>query len=95
MNTPAGVLVGKFKYRERCVDEDYAIEALEKLGAPIAGRVTQGAVEGGGTYLLDESTLVIGSGNRSTLRGIEMAADILRPQGIEVIPVESTVRLVA
>jgi N-dimethylarginine dimethylaminohydrolase len=88
INTPAGALIGKFKYEQRWGDEEYAIEALTKAGVDIAGRVSVGAVEGGDTWMLDESTLVIGSGNRSTLRGIEQAAEILKPHGVEVRPVE-------
>jgi N-dimethylarginine dimethylaminohydrolase len=37
--------------------------------------------------MLDESTLVIGAGNRSTVEGIEDVAEIMRPHGIEVVPV--------
>jgi N-dimethylarginine dimethylaminohydrolase len=88
INTPAGALIGKFKYEQRWGDEEYAIEALTKAGVDIAGRVSVGAVEGGDTWMLDETTLVIGSGNRSTLRGIEQAGEILKPHGIEVRPVE-------
>lgn len=86
--TPAGALIGKFKYSQRWGDEEFAIEAFERLGVPMAGRVTKGAVEGGDCWMLDEQTLVIGSGNRSTLRGIEDAAEILRRYDIEVVPVE-------
>jgi N-dimethylarginine dimethylaminohydrolase len=88
VNTPAGVLIGKYRYEPRWGDEEFALEALAGLGATIAGRVSRGAVEGGDCWLLDESTLVIGAGNRSTLEGIENAADLLRPHGIDVVPVE-------
>ncbi len=88
VNTPAGPLIGKYKYEQRWGDEEFALEAFERLGIGIAGRVTQGAVEGGDSWMLDESTLVIGSGNRSTLRGIENAAELMRPHGVEVVPVE-------
>lgn len=86
--TPAGALIGKFKYAQRWGDEEFAIEAFNRLGVPMAGRVSKGAVEGGDCWLLDERTLVIGSGNRSTLRGIEDAAEILKRYDIEVVPVE-------
>jgi N-dimethylarginine dimethylaminohydrolase len=38
--------------------------------------------------MFDETTLLIGSGNRSTLRGIENAAEIMKPYGVDVVPVE-------
>jgi N-dimethylarginine dimethylaminohydrolase len=88
VNTPAGVLIGKFRYEPRWGDEEFAIAALEKLGATIVGRVSRGAVEGGDCWLLDESTLVIGAGNRSTLEGIQNAAELMKPHGIDVLPVE-------
>ncbi len=88
VNTPHGPLVGKYKYEQRWGDEEFAIEVFERLGVEIVGRVSQGAVEGGDSWMLDEATLVIGSGNRSTLRGIEDAAAIMKPLGVEVVPVE-------
>lgn len=88
INTPAGPLVGKFKYQQRWGDEEFAIEAFDRLGIKIAGRVEKGALEGGDLWLLDEHTLVCGSGNRSTLRGIEDAAEIMKEYDVEVVPVE-------
>ena len=88
VNTPAGPLIGKFKYEQRWGDEEYAIHALTEAEVDIVGRVSLGAVEGGDSWMLDDTTLVIGSGNRSTLRGIEQAAEILKPHGIDVRPVE-------
>jgi N-dimethylarginine dimethylaminohydrolase len=88
INTPAGALIGKFKYEQRWGDEEFAIDALTQADVDIVGRVEVGAVEGGDCWLLDEATLVIGSGNRSTMRGIEQAAEIMKPLGVEVVPVE-------
>jgi N-dimethylarginine dimethylaminohydrolase len=88
VNTPNGPLIGKYKYEPRWGDEEFAIEAFDKLGVGIVGRVARGAVEGGDSWMLDETTLVIGSGNRSTLVGIENAAEIMKPFGVEVVPVE-------
>ena len=88
VNTPHGPLIGKYRYEQRWGDEEFALQAFGRLGVDIVGRVGVGAVEGGDSWQLDETTLVIGSGNRSTLRGIEDAATIMKPLGIEVIPVE-------
>jgi len=88
VNTPAGPLIGKFKYEQRWGDEEFALRVFGRLGIDVVGRVSQGAVEGGDSWMLDESTLVIGSGNRSTLRGIENAVEIMRPHGVDVVPVE-------
>ncbi len=88
VNTPMGVLIGKYRYEPRWGDEEFALEALQKLGATIVGRVDRGAVEGGDCWMIDDSTLVIGAGNRSNLEGIGNAAEIMRPHGIDVVPVE-------
>jgi N-dimethylarginine dimethylaminohydrolase len=88
VNTPHGPLIGKYKYEQRWGDEEFAIEAFDRLGVGIVGRVAKGAVEGGDSWMLDETTLVIGSGNRSTLPGIENAAQIMKELGVEVVPVE-------
>jgi N-dimethylarginine dimethylaminohydrolase len=88
VNTPCGPLIGRFKYEARWGDEEYAIAAFDALSVKTCGRVTRGAVEGGDSWMLDEKTLVIGSGNRSTISGIGNAAEIMKPLGVEVMPVE-------
>ena len=88
VNTPCGPLIGRFKYEARWGDEEYAIAAFDALSVKTCGRVTRGAVEGGDSWMLDEKTLVIGSGNRSTIPGIGNAAEIMKPLGVEVMPVE-------
>lgn len=86
--TPAGALIGKFRYYERKGEEEQVIATLERRKVPIIGRVTRGAMEGGDCFYIDEKTVAIGHGNRSTLAGVEDAASHLRKLGIEVLPVE-------
>ena len=89
VNTPPGPLIGKYRYEQRWGDEEFAIAGPRAPWAStIVGRVGVGAVEGGDCWLLDESTLVIGSGNRSTLAASRHAAAIMKPLGVEVVPVE-------
>jgi N-dimethylarginine dimethylaminohydrolase len=88
VNTPLGPLVGKFRYEPRWGDEEFAIDAFKRLEISVVGRVAEGAVEGGDSWMLDESTLVIGAGNRSTLAGIENARTIMRSANIDVVAVE-------
>lgn len=87
VNTPAGVLIGKYRHPVRRGDEEFGMEALEALHAPVVGRVARGAFEGGDCWLLDESTLAVGAGSRSTVEGIANAGEILKPHGIDVIGV--------
>jgi len=87
-NTKVGPIIGKFRYPQRFGDEEFAIEVFEREGIPIAGRVTVGAFEGGDCYYLDDETLIVGIGNRSTHLGVERASEILAPHGINVIGIE-------
>ena len=88
VNTAKGVLIGNFRYADNEGDTELAIETLEQLKVPIVGRVMQGSLEGGDCWYLDERTLVIGIGNRSTMEGIKEAEKILEPFDIKVIPVQ-------
>jgi len=88
VNTAKGVLIGNFRYADNEGDTELAIETLEQLKVPIIGRVIQGSLEGGDCWYLDEHTLVIGIGNRSTMEGIKEAEKILKPFGIEIIPIQ-------
>jgi N-dimethylarginine dimethylaminohydrolase len=86
--TPSGALIGKFRYYERRGEEEQVIATFKREAYPIIGRVTRGALEGGDCFYLDEKTVAIAHGNRSTLAGVEDAASHLGTLGIEVLPVE-------
>jgi len=88
VNTAKGVLIGNFRYADNEGDTELAIETLEQLKEPMVGRVMHGSLEGGDCWYLDEHTLVIGIGNRSTMEGIKEAEKILEPFDIKIIPVK-------
>ncbi len=89
VNTPDGILIGRFRYLERKGEELVAKETLEELGETILPRqITRGCVEGGDCFWLDENTLIIGNGNRSTYSGFENAREILAEYGKRVFVVE-------
>lgn len=88
VNTVKGVLIGNFRYADNEGDTELAIETLEQLKVPIVGRVIQGSLEGGDCWYLDEHTMVIGAGNRSTIEGINRAKKILEPFAIKIIPIQ-------
>jgi len=88
VNTVGGVLIGNFRYADNEGDTELAIETLEQLKMPMIGRVIQGSLEGGDCWYLDEHTMVIGAGNRTTMEGIKEAEKILKPFDIKVIPVQ-------
>jgi len=89
VNTPHGVLLGRFRYTERKGEEIMAKASLEKLGETVLPRqIEKGCVEGGDCFWLDKDTLIIGNGNRSTLAGVEDARDIMSEYGKRVFVVE-------
>ena len=89
VNSPDGVLVGRFRYLERKGEEIAAKRSLEKLGENILPKqITWGAMEGGDTFWLNEEILVIGNGNRSTYSGFEDARKILAENGRRVYVIE-------
>ncbi len=89
VNTPNGILIGRFRYHERKGEEVMAKETLEELGETILPKqITRGCVEGGDCFWLDENTLIIGNGNRSTYAGYENAKEILSEYGKRVFVVE-------
>jgi N-dimethylarginine dimethylaminohydrolase len=89
VNTPDGILVGRFRYVERKGEEVIVKKVIEQQGENLlAGQITRGAMEGGDCYMLDEDTLVIGNGNRSTYAGFENAKEIMAEYGRQVFVVE-------
>jgi len=89
VNTPHGVLIGRFRYSERKGEEIIVKETLEELGETILPKqITRGCLEGGDCFWLDENTLVVGNGNRSTYAGYENAKEILAEYGKRVFLVE-------
>ena len=88
-HTPHGVLIGRFRYLERKGEEIYAKRTHEELGETLLpNQITRGSMEGGDCYWLDERTLVIGNGNRSTYAGFENARESLAEHGIRVFVIE-------
>lgn len=89
VNTPDGVLIGRFRYKERKGEEQIAKETLTELGETVLPKqITRGCVEGGDSFWLDEDTLIIGSGNRSTYSGYENTKEIMGEYGKRVFVVE-------
>lgn len=89
VNSPDGALIGRFRYLERKGEEVAAKRTLEELGERLLPRdITRGAMEGGDCFWLDEETLLIGNGNRSTYSGFENAKEILAEYGRLVFVIE-------
>lgn len=89
VNTPEGILMGRFRYAERKGEEKVAKRSLGELGEKvIPEEISRGALEGGDCFWLDSETLIVGNGNRSTYSGFENAKEILEKYDIRVFVVE-------
>lgn len=73
VNTCKGILIGNFRYSDNDGDDELAMAALAEKGIQPISRVEEGPLEGGDCWYLDEKTMVIGTGNRSTMEGIRGA----------------------
>lgn len=87
-NVSGGALLGRFRLPVRMGEEDLFEKYLRANGFPIAGQVVCGAFEGGDVHFVDNKTLAVGVGARSTMEAVESAREMLAPEGIELIPVE-------
>ena len=89
VNSPDGVLIGRFRYLERKGEEIGAQRSLQEMGESVLPRkITSGAMEGGDCFWLDKETLPIGNGNRSTYSGFENAREILTDYGRRFFVIE-------
>lgn len=88
-NIREGVVIGRFKEEVRHPETELYIKKLEELGIPIIARCTEGVIEGGDFWQLDDKTLAIGSLQRSDDAGINNLREQLEPLGYKIIKVES------
>lgn len=59
----------------------------ESLGIPVLGEIrAPGTTEAGDMVWLDTQTLLVGNGYRTNALGIVQMKELLRPQGVDVIP---------
>jgi dimethylargininase len=84
--TDAGAILCRMGKDLRRLEVDLAEETMRDLGIPIIGRITEpGMVEGGDCLWIDQRTLAVGRGYRTNEEGIRQLAELLRPQGVEVL----------
>jgi N-dimethylarginine dimethylaminohydrolase len=70
-------------------DEPAAVgRRYESLGIPVFGRLTgEARAEGGDLLWIDHDTLAVGQGFRTNAEGLGRLEDLLRPSGIDLVPV--------
>lgn len=88
-NLKEGFVIGRFKESIRQQESQKYAEKLKSMGIPMIAHCTEGGVEGGDFWQLDEKTLAIGKLQRSDEKGIENIRQQLAPFGYEIIEVES------
>ena len=70
----------------RAREPDAAAQELERLGVPIVGRIeAPGYLDGGDRLWLDDTTVAVGLGYRTNAEGARQLAELLRPEGVEVL----------
>jgi N-dimethylarginine dimethylaminohydrolase len=84
-----GAVIGRFKEPIRQVETEFYKQKLIKMGIPIIALCSQGVIEGGDFWMLDNTTLAIGCLQRSNKLGIESIRTQLQPFGYKIICVEA------
>lgn len=84
-----GAVIGRFKEPIRQAETQHYKNKLMEMGIPIIASCSQGFIEGGDFWMLDEKTIVIGCLQRSNLVGIKNIRQQLIPLGYQVIAVEA------
>ncbi len=88
-NLKEGYVLGRFKEKVRQPETERYAERLKQLGIPMIAQCTQGYIEGGDFWQLDEKTLAVGMLQRSDAEGIQNVREQLKKYGYEIIEVES------
>ncbi|MFZ0322637.1 MAG: arginine deiminase family protein [Actinomycetes bacterium] len=87
--TPHGALLYQMRKPIRAPEPAVMRADLERLGVPIVGELTGDAYSDGGDKVwLDEHTLVVGRGYRTTAAAIDQMRAILGPLGVNVVSVD-------
>jgi arginine deiminase len=81
-----GAMILRMTYPPRYPEPLLAEKAMEKLGIPVALRVTPpGMVEGGDFVWLDEETVMMGFGTRSNEAGVNMVKETMLGKNVKEI----------
>ena len=85
MLTGAGAIPLRMRKPVRAPEPDLMAAELERLGVPILGRLPDGAwADGGDRFWVDDRTMAVGMGYRTTPAGVAALRTLVEPEGIEV-----------
>jgi dimethylargininase len=86
MLTGAGAIPLRMRKPVRSTEPDLMAAELERLGVPIIGRLPDEAwADGGDRFWIDDSTMAVGMGYRTTPAGVAALSSLVGPEGIEVV----------
>jgi dimethylargininase len=87
--TPFGAILFQMRKPVRAAEPAAMRVDLDRLGVPILGQLHGDAFSDGGDKVwLDERTLVIGRGYRTTRAAVEQVRGMLEPLGVDVVSVD-------
>jgi dimethylargininase len=87
--TNNGAIILKMGKDLRRGEEEGMREIIQQSGIPVLGKLTGDAMaEGGDLLWIDSYTLAAGVGFRTNKSGIEQIQNLLKPQNVNIIPVE-------
>jgi N-dimethylarginine dimethylaminohydrolase len=87
--TPYGALLYQMRKPVRAPEPAAMRADLERLGVPVVGELTgDGYSDGGDKVWLDERTLLVGRGYRTTAAAVQQMRDILGPLGVDVVSLD-------
>ena len=87
--TPFGAIIARMGKTLRLPENALHAQTYKNLEIPILGQIeAPGTLEGGDTFWLDTTTLMVGRGYRTNAEGIRQLKAILEPKGIHVVSVD-------
>jgi N-dimethylarginine dimethylaminohydrolase len=86
MLTGAGAIPLRMRKPIRSGEPDLMAAELSRIGVPVIGRPPEGAwADGGDRFWLDDRTMAVGMGYRTTPAGVEALRALVEPEGVEVV----------
>jgi len=88
VESPRGLVMARMGKALRNGEPDAIRAVCDQSGWPVAGEIqAPGTLEGGDIVWLDGETVAAGLGYRTNAEGVRQLAEIVRPDGVEVIGV--------
>ena len=85
MLTRAGAIPLRMRKPIRAGEPDLMAAELERIGVPVLGRLPEGAwADGGDRFWIDDRTMAVGMGYRTTPAGVAALRSLVEPEGVEV-----------